>query len=69
AAARNGVRSMVGFSYRRVPALALARNLVAQGRIGTVVPGDPGAGSSPAPTAPAGSAAGSTGRVLACWWV
>ncbi|WP_280403753.1 Gfo/Idh/MocA family protein [Nocardia brasiliensis] len=36
AAARNGVRSMVGFSYRRVPALALARNLVAQGRIGTV---------------------------------
>lgn len=36
AAARNGVRSMVGFSYRRVPALALARNLVAQGRIGII---------------------------------
>ncbi|GAB2676067.1 Gfo/Idh/MocA family protein [Nocardia goodfellowii] len=35
-AARKGVRSMVGFSYRRVPALALARNLVAQGRIGTI---------------------------------
>ncbi|WP_194819004.1 Gfo/Idh/MocA family protein [Nocardia sp. XZ_19_385] len=35
-AARQGVRSMVGFSYRRVPALALARNLVAQGRIGTI---------------------------------
>ncbi|MEV6559552.1 Gfo/Idh/MocA family oxidoreductase [Nocardia sp. NPDC051756] len=35
-AALRGVRSMVGFSYRRVPALALARNLVAQGRIGTV---------------------------------
>ncbi|MEV0248833.1 Gfo/Idh/MocA family oxidoreductase [Nocardia sp. NPDC050712] len=35
-AAGRGVRSMVGFSYRRVPALALARNLVAQGRIGTV---------------------------------
>ncbi|WP_107656857.1 Gfo/Idh/MocA family protein [Nocardia suismassiliense] len=35
-AATHGVRSMVGFSYRRVPALALARNLVAQGRIGTV---------------------------------
>ncbi|PXX71144.1 putative dehydrogenase [Nocardia tenerifensis] len=35
-AARRGVRSMVGFSYRRVPALALARNLVAQGRIGAI---------------------------------
>ncbi|GAA5094154.1 Gfo/Idh/MocA family protein [Nocardia iowensis] len=35
-AALRGVRSMVGFSYRRVPALALARNLVAQGRIGTI---------------------------------
>ena len=29
-------RSMVGFNYRRVPALALARHLVAEGRIGTV---------------------------------
>jgi predicted dehydrogenase len=31
-----GVRSMAGFTYRRVPAIALARQLVAQGRIGTV---------------------------------
>ena len=31
-----GVRSMVGFNYRRVPALALARTLVQQGRVGTV---------------------------------
>ncbi|RLV56208.1 gfo/Idh/MocA family oxidoreductase [Aeromicrobium phragmitis] len=29
-----GVQSMVGFNYRRVPALALARSLVAEGRIG-----------------------------------
>jgi predicted dehydrogenase len=32
----NGVRSMVGFSYRRVPALTLARKLVADGRLGTI---------------------------------
>jgi predicted dehydrogenase len=31
-----GVRSMVGFTYRRVPAIALARQLVEQGRIGQV---------------------------------
>jgi predicted dehydrogenase len=31
-----GVRSMVGFNYRRVPAVAFARQLVAAGRIGTV---------------------------------
>ncbi|WP_229051966.1 Gfo/Idh/MocA family protein [Aeromicrobium sp. Leaf350] len=31
-----GVRSMVGFNYRRVPALALARRHVADGRIGEV---------------------------------
>ena len=31
-----GVRSMVGFNYRRVPAVALARELVADGRIGQV---------------------------------
>lgn len=31
-----GVRAMVGFNYRRVPALALARELVASGEIGTV---------------------------------
>jgi len=35
-AAARGIRSMVGFNYRRVPALALARQLVAGGRIGTV---------------------------------
>ena len=29
-------RTMVGFNYRRVPALELARRLVAEGRIGTV---------------------------------
>ena len=31
-----GVRSMVGFTYRRVPAIALAKQLVDQGRLGTV---------------------------------
>ena len=35
-ARERGVRSMVGFNYRRVPAVALARRLVADGRIGTV---------------------------------
>jgi predicted dehydrogenase len=35
-AAERGVRSMVGFSYRRVPALAFARQLVQAGRIGEV---------------------------------
>jgi predicted dehydrogenase len=35
-AAANGVRAMVGFTYRRVPAIALARRLVADGRIGEV---------------------------------
>jgi predicted dehydrogenase len=35
-AATRGVRSMVGFNYRRVPAVALARRLVAEGRIGEV---------------------------------
>ncbi len=45
-AAANGVRSMVGFTYRRVPAIALARQLVAEGqardaapRAGAVPPG------------------------------
>ncbi|HEU4489316.1 MAG TPA: Gfo/Idh/MocA family oxidoreductase [Jiangellales bacterium] len=33
-AATHGVRSMVGFTYRRVPAIALARELVAEGRLG-----------------------------------
>ena len=35
-ASRNGVRSMVGFTYRRVPAIALARQLVQEGRIGEI---------------------------------
>ena len=36
AAAARGVRSMVGYTYRRVPAVRLARTLVEQGRIGTI---------------------------------
>jgi predicted dehydrogenase len=32
----NGVRAMVAFNYRRVPALALARDMVAEGRLGTI---------------------------------
>ena len=36
AARVKGVQSMVGFNYRRVPALALARELIAEGRVGTV---------------------------------
>jgi len=35
-AAADGVRAMVGFTYRRVPAIALARRLVEQGRIGEI---------------------------------
>lgn len=35
-AATRGIRSMVGFNYRRVPALALARTLVAEGRLGEI---------------------------------
>ncbi len=31
-----GVRSMIGFNYRRVPALALARELIAGGRAGEI---------------------------------
>jgi len=31
-----GVQSMIGFNYRRVPALSLARELIAEGRLGTV---------------------------------
>jgi len=31
-----GVRAMTGFNYRRVPAIALARDLVASGRLGAV---------------------------------
>jgi predicted dehydrogenase len=36
AAQGRGVLSMVGFNYRRTPALALARNLVAEGRLGQI---------------------------------
>ncbi|WP_028643173.1 Gfo/Idh/MocA family protein [Nocardioides sp. URHA0020] len=32
----HGVRAMVGFTYRRVPAIALARQLVAEGRLGDI---------------------------------
>jgi predicted dehydrogenase len=32
----SGVRSMCGFNYRRVPAVAFMRHLVAQGRLGTI---------------------------------
>ena len=35
-ARRHGIRSMVGFTYRRVPATTFARDLVASGRIGEV---------------------------------
>ncbi|SDE72658.1 Predicted dehydrogenase [Blastococcus fimeti] len=35
-AAAHGVRSMVGFTYRRVPAIGLARQLVAEGRLGQI---------------------------------
>jgi predicted dehydrogenase len=31
-----GIRSMIGFNYRRVPALALARELIAGGRVGDI---------------------------------
>ncbi|WP_290804572.1 Gfo/Idh/MocA family oxidoreductase [Herbiconiux sp.] len=35
-AATRGIRSSVGFTYRRVPAVTLMRDLIAEGRIGTV---------------------------------
>jgi predicted dehydrogenase len=35
-AADQGVRAMVGFNYRRVPAVAVARQLVAEGRLGEI---------------------------------
>ncbi len=35
-AAARGIRSMVGFTYRRVPAVTLMRDMVAEGAIGTV---------------------------------
>ncbi|MET0235240.1 MAG: Gfo/Idh/MocA family oxidoreductase [Kibdelosporangium sp.] len=36
AAAANGQRSMVAFNYRRVPALAVARQMIAEGRLGGI---------------------------------
>jgi len=36
AATAKGIRSMVGFTYRRVPAIGLARQLVAEGKLGTI---------------------------------
>lgn len=36
AASERGVRSMVGFSYRRVPAITFARKLVMEGRLGEI---------------------------------
>ncbi|CAM3893753.1 Gfo/Idh/MocA family protein [Kibdelosporangium persicum] len=36
AAAANGQRSMVAFNYRRVPAIAVARRMVAEGRLGKI---------------------------------
>jgi predicted dehydrogenase len=36
AAYGGGARAMVGFNYRRIPALALARRLVEQGRVGAL---------------------------------
>ncbi|MDP9882806.1 putative dehydrogenase [Sinomonas atrocyanea] len=36
AARERGIQSMVGFTYRRVPALAYAKQLIAAGRLGTV---------------------------------
>ncbi|MET3945687.1 putative dehydrogenase [Arthrobacter sp. UYCu512] len=35
-ARRQGIQSMIGFNYRRVPALALARELISEGRLGAV---------------------------------
>ncbi len=36
AAAAHGVKAMVGFNFRRVPAVALARQMVASGRLGAI---------------------------------
>jgi predicted dehydrogenase len=35
-AAERGVRAMVGFNYRRVPAISFARQMIADGRLGTI---------------------------------
>ena len=36
AARERGIRAMVGFTYRRVPAVALAKRLIQQGRLGEI---------------------------------
>ena len=36
AARARGIQSMIGFNYRRVPALALAKELIAEGRLGAI---------------------------------
>jgi predicted dehydrogenase len=36
AAASHGVKAMVGFNFRRVPAVALARQMIASGRLGAI---------------------------------
>ncbi|HSL38410.1 MAG TPA: Gfo/Idh/MocA family oxidoreductase, partial [Arthrobacter sp.] len=36
AARSQGVQSMIGFNYRRIPALALARELIGEGRLGAI---------------------------------
>lgn len=35
-AATNGIRAMVGFTYRRVPAVTLMRDMIAAGRVGNI---------------------------------
>ena len=35
-AATQGIRAMVGFTYRRVPAVTFLRNLIAEGAVGTI---------------------------------
>jgi predicted dehydrogenase len=35
-AAAKGIRTMVGFTYRRVPAVTFLRNLIAEGAVGTI---------------------------------
>ncbi|WP_461173452.1 Gfo/Idh/MocA family oxidoreductase [Arthrobacter sp. Z1-9] len=35
-AAAKGIRAMVGFTYRRVPAVTFLRNLIAEGAVGTI---------------------------------
>ncbi len=65
-AAAHGVRAMTGFNYRRVPAIALARQLVTDGRIGALrhVRAELPAGLADRPGVPADlAAAARAGRV------